>query len=1193
MSNTSRFSPPSTSRLQHHSQHVSPGSTTRSTMDEDDYGDIADEDLIEAFSQASQTLPPHPAKRRRISEELDDEDSSRGGRHRSYSVENGSGVDGDTGKPKKKSKLKIHVADQDVPAARIIGATQAEAHPDSSPYRIRGPIYKKPRPEPPPPSAPRFVVPPRRSGPIVESFKRQASKPSQENDFAHELEDLPSDAFSSPEYGSRPKEPIEVGSSPPRVSQESSRARHRLAAPQQGLKQTTLFGDRAHEEVPASQAKKVHNFIVDLPPEAPTHHVLNHDALRTWVYPTNLGTIRDYQYSIVKHGLFNNLLVALPTGLGKTFIAATIMLNFFRWTKDAKIVFVAPTKPLVAQQVDACFNIVGIPKSQTTMLTGEQVPALRRDEWLSKRVFFMTPQTLENDLASGTADPKEIVLLVVDEAHRATGNYSYVKVVTFMRRFNKSFRVLALTATPGASVEAVQEVIDGLEISKVEIRTEESIDIQQYVHRRNIEQILLDPSDEMIMVKDLFAKQLQPLVDQLCGQKAYYNRDPMALTPFAMMQARKNWFSSSAAKKASQGLKGMMHGLFSILASVAHSIKLLNFHGIGPFYSSMIDFKQGIDDKNKPSKYKTQIVDNPDFKKMMDRIRLWISKDDFVGHPKLTYLSETILNHFLDAGEGRLGEDAPPSATRVIVFAEYRDSAEDIARALNRHGPMIRASVFVGQADSKRSEGMNQQKQQDTIKKFKDGVFNVIVATSIGEEGLDIGQVDLIVCYDASASPIRMLQRMGRTGRKRAGKIVLLLMKGKEEENFTKAKDNYEQMQKMISSGARFNFRHDLSVRILPRDIVPVVDKRMIEIPIENTQDPSVPVPKRRPTKGSKNPRKKYHMPDGVATGFQKASKLCADGTILPKVGVVVKSSELGKKQLAPIPKLESVLLTPEEEGELQQKYQNIPGASSLEVEMPDMTLQTVAQRSLGPVSYVAHGRYTRRCVELFRKLADSQDIIDRFTMPYGETEPEPTVWHLSDLVEDEHEVGKSPTRRRKTTPPISKPRKKAAKQAIVLSDIESDGEESDATLRGRQQKSKRVDSSPAADSEGAGDDLMNSEDPSEDSDISIGSMKDFLADGFSSSMRDRSLARSSTTPPALESGSKTFRKPLVLPATQETNEEVENEDDDLPSLRDFVGTITKQSPQVQSDEPEEDVRPVSRHRENRRRVVHGSDSDE
>jgi ATP-dependent DNA helicase MPH1 len=1168
-------------------------------MDEDDYGDIADEDLIEAFSQASQTLPAHPLKRRRISEGSDDDEGTHKARRRFRdSVESGSGGDEEGNeKSKKKKKYKIHIADKEIPPARIIGATQAEALPDSSPYRIRGPIYKKARPEPlPPPSQPRQFAPaPRRSNTIVDSFKRQTSKPSQDNDFAQGLDDLPSDAFSSPENAPHSREPIPIRPSPPRDTQQSPRPRQRLEAPQQGLRQTTLFGGRAPEEVSASQAKKVHNFIVDLPPEAPTHHTLNEEALKTWVYPTNLGTIRDYQFSIVKHGLFHNLLVALPTGLGKTFIAATVMLNFFRWTKDAKIVFVAPTKPLVAQQVDACFNIVGIPRSQTTMLTGEQVPALRAEEWADKRVFFMTPQTLENDLSSGIADPKNIVLLVVDEAHRATGNYSYVKVVNFLRRFNKSFRILALTATPGASVEAVQEVIDGLEISKVEIRTEESIDIQQYVHRRDIDQILLDPSDEMIMVKELFAKALQPLVNQLCAQNAYWNKDPMSLTPFGLITARKNWYKSDAARRASHGLKGMMHGLFSILTSVAHSIKLLNFHGIGPFFSNLKDFRQGVEDNNKPGKYRSQIVDSPDFKKMMDRIQLWLSKDDFVGHPKLTYLCDTILNHFLDAGEGRLEEDAPLSATRVIVFAEFRDSAEDIARVLNRHGPMIRASVFVGQADSKRSEGMNQQKQQATIEKFKNGKFNVIVATSIGEEGLDIGQVDLIVCYDASASPIRMLQRMGRTGRKRAGNIVLLLMRGKEEESFTKAKDNYEQMQKMISSGARFKFRHDLSVRIVPRDITPIVDKRMIEIPIENTQGPSLPEPKRRPAQGKKRPPKKFHMPDGVQTGFQRASKLSADGTPLTTPRITVKRSELDKSQLAPIPELESVLLSPEEKEELRERYQNIPGSDFQEVEMPDMTTQTVAQRSLGRVWSVAHGEYTKKCVKLLKTLADSQRTEDRYFMPYGDKEPSPSVWDPPNLVE-ERDAEKTSTRSRKTAPAkAGQPRKKSSKQAMVISDIESDGEESDCTPSRPQEVRKRGVPISGDESEGAGDDLFKSEDPSEDSDASLGSLRDFLVEDrgrLSSSIKSQCLARSSTTSPAPapapDPALKRFKKPFILSPMQETSEN----DDDLSDLPDFIGAA-KLRTQLASDELEEVVRPVSRHRENRRRVVNESDSDE
>ncbi|KAI9053787.1 hypothetical protein LZ554_002736 [Drepanopeziza brunnea f. sp. 'monogermtubi'] len=1186
--------------------------------DDDDYGDIADEDLIEAFSPASQKLPPLPEKRRRGSYD-----------------EGGNSGDEEEYDRQKKKKHRIHITEHDVPAAKIIGATQAEALPGSSPWRIRGPIYIKPRPEPAI-KPPVFSTTPKRVAPPANLVQRRKSNPSQENttrgqinnrshsnptpdhDYSRELDDLPSDAFSSPEnQGSN--EPILIGSSPLRASQMAYFQKQRFVAPQQGLRQTTLFGGRAPDEVSASQAKKVFNFKVDKPPEAPTQHVLDQEALKTWVYPTNLGAIRDYQYSIVRHGLFHNLLVALPTGLGKTFIAATIMYNFFRWTKHAQIIFVAPTKPLVAQQVDACFNLVGIPRSQTTMLTGEQPPALRAEEWDEKRVFFMTPQTLQNDLASGIADPKKIVLLVVDEAHRATGNYAYTTVVKFLRRFNKSFRVLALTATPGASVEAVQDVIDNLEISKVEIRTEDSIDIQQYVHQRNIDQVILDPSDEIIKAKELFSKALQPLVTQLCGQNAYYNRDPMSLTTFGMLQARKKWMMDQG-RNASIPHKCMMNALFSILGSVAHSIKLLNFHGIGPFYEAIKSFQNGSDDSKKPSKYKTQITQSPEFKKMMDIIHLSRSKDDSVGHPKLTHLCDTILNHFMDAGEGRLGEDAPPSSTRVIVFAEYRDSAEEIARVLNRHGPLVRASVFVGQADSKRSEGMNQAKQQETINSFKKGKFNVLVATSIGEEGLDIGQVDLIVCYDASGSPIRMLQRMGRTGRKRAGHIVLLLMRGKEEDAFRKAKDNYEQMQKMISSGERFNFRHDLSVRIVPREVNPVVDKRQIEIPFENTQGPALPEPRRRATKGkAKKREKKFHMPDGVITGFHKASRLTEDGGILEDFGVTVKPKERkkapAKDLLAPIIPPESVFLTPAEDREFVDRYINVCGNESQEVSVPDMGAHTTAQRTLGPAVNVPHGYFTSKCVDLFRKLADSQSVEDRYVKPYGDVEPSRGFWDPQYLIEDEAKALKAPARSRHNedetpTPKATamerkrpSPEKESAQRmAMFISDIDSEGNDNNPTSSVCRARRRRDGFS--SDSEGEGD-LIRSEDCSEDEDSDLGSLRNFIADGTqyveSSAARPRTRGSSTSPPEATPKA-----RPFFVP-TQFSNTQDDEDDDEIPDLQTLIGGKGRSGPapispnhsktpmRIGSDEQtedDEDEEPLQPPRGKRRKVVE-DDSDE
>jgi len=1112
--------------------------------DEEEYGDIADDDLIQAFSQASHILPDLPSSR---------ENSRRSherGRWTSLSTTgNDSGNDEiqeeeEEGPRAKKIRSRMIYNGKEVPAAKIVTATQGEQLEAlfSSPTRIRGPIYKRPRPELLPPSMPAIC---KQKQSIAQAFQRTATS-SQTIDvgFEDEFENIPpefliddeNDEFAVPGLSAFPAE----------TQTQDSRSRQRLVAVQQGLKQTTLFGSRAAETVTASQAKKVHNFIVDRPAEAATHHKLDKDNLKTWVYPLNLGKIRDYQYSIVRHALFHNTLVALPTGLGKTCIAATIMLNFFRWTTDSQIVFVAPTKPLVSQQVDACFNIVGIPKSQTTLLTGEQPPALRAEEWESKRVFFMTPQTLDNDLRTGIADPKKIVLLVVDEAHRAKGNYAYVKVVELLRRFNKSFRILALTATPGADVEAVQEVIDNLEISKVEIRTEDSIDIQQYVHTRDIEQILLDPSDEINMCKELLSKALQPLVNQLCGQNAYYNRDPMSLTAFGMMQASKNWRNSPAGRAASQPIKGMMQALFTVLASIAHSIKLLSFHGIKPFYDKIKDFRTDSEaSRNGGGKYRKQILDHPDFRTMTDRLQMWTSNPDFVGHPKLEHLCQTVLNHFLDAEAGRLGEDAPPSATRVIVFSEYRDSAETITKALNRHGPILRASVFVGQADSKRSEGMKQAQQIETVENFKKGRVNVLVATSIGEEGLDIGQVDLIVCYDASSSPIRMLQRMGRTGRKRAGRIVLLLMRGKEQTNFSKAKDNYSKMQKLISNGDSFAMRYDLSVRIIPREIVPEVDKRIINIPIENTQDPGLPEPKKRqPNKKRKRPEKKFHMPDGVQTGFQKASALTSGSKSLDDMGIISTKKRNTTSQtdnaLTPILDVESVFLKPTEESLLERRYIEIDGAEGVEVGMPDFTLFPIEQRYLGHTISVSHGEYTKRCVKLFNKMGqqDSKDLEQISQLSSRDLDI--LVENLRPPSDDEVEIVQMAEKKRASPKSklavhglsaihgianddkveivqIAKRKKRAPAKLKIpvrrpIAAQEVDGEEESSRPPMKKPVKKRSVKSQQQrlrDSEGEGHDLDESEARSDDSEEE-GSLKDFIA---STNAATSSAARLSSSP--------------------------------------------------------------------------------
>ena len=884
----------------------------------------------------------------------------------------GDNVEKENGKPV--SKYKIHIPKDDVIPEDVFFTQPPQR--SNSPYRIENFHWQKPeKPIPPPvlrayddgnvcgavasPTLPRSAVT-TAVGHDSGETPSTASHDAQEGDSAFDisdedlLADIKTDELSSDKQNSKAVSiDHALTASSPNARGGSQRRPTVLTT---NLKQMTLFGTQTSSHQPAqSQARR--KWPMANRQEPPTHHKLERDAMDTWVYPINLGAIRDYQFTITATGLYHNLLVALPTGLGKTFIAATIMLNWYRWTSSAQIVFVAPTRPLVAQQVKACFEIAGIPRSKTTMLTGSCAPGLRAEEWQSKRVFFMTPQTLINDLKTGICDPKRLVLIVVDEAHRATGAYAYVEVVKFVKRFNESFRVLALTATPGASIEAVQAVIDGLCISRVEIRTEDSLDIRHFVHARKIETVLFDFSAEMEMILDLFSKALQPTVNKLTGMNAYWSKDPLSLSPYGCTLALKRWIASDAGRKAHFGVKNMVMTTFSLLASLSHATELLKFHGIGPFYHKVLTFRNELHAGGKKGgKEANAINTSKEFQILMSRVQIWINSSDFLGHPKLEYVQRIVMNHFLDAGEGRSGID--PSSTRIMIFAHYRQSAEEIVRILKRNDPMIRPHVFVGQSSVKDSEGMDQKKQLEIISKFQSGVYNTLVATSIGEEGLDIGEVDLIICYDASASPIRMLQRMGRTGRKRAGNIVVTLMRGKEENSFLKAKDNYEKMQHEIASGARFAFHDETVRRIIPRDVQPVVDRRVIEIPVENTQA-ELPEPAKR-GRPPKRPPKKFHMPDDVHTGFRKASRLHDDE---PARHCGLDGERKRQISLEPIPTLSEAVLSSDEQLTFEEDYLEISGDLSEAVSAPLLDRFPKSQCQSRPFQKIGHSRVTARMV--------------------------------------------------------------------------------------------------------------------------------------------------------------------------------------------------------------------------------------
>ncbi|KAJ3123675.1 hypothetical protein HK098_001707 [Nowakowskiella sp. JEL0407] len=561
-------------------------------------------------------------------------------------------------------------------------------------------------------------------------------------------------------------------------------------------------------------------------------HRLDNEALKTWIYPLNYGTVREYQESIVSKALFSNTLVALPTGLGKTFIAAVVMYNYYRWFPEGKIIFMAPTKPLVNQQISACYGITGIPDEDTITLTGTINPQKRQEYWKTKRVFYVTPQSIQNDLKNEICPGSSIVLLVVDEAHRATGNHSYTEVVRYLVGADAQFRVLALTATPGSDLDSVQQVITNLRISNIELRTEESMDLQKYTHLRKKDVVVVNMSPEIQQLSKLYVEAANPFLQALVNHKAHYETDPTVLTRFKLITSREK-FRKTARGQLADSLIAKLEGYFGVLMSLSSAYNLLIQHGIKTFAGAINNYIEEC--KANSSKARKDIINSNEFKRLKESMDSVLARKDFSSHPKFARLTGIVLEHFQNNKEEsdqlrREGRHSEVTETRAMIFSQYRDSVDEITQHLNEHSPLIRVMPFIGQGKAT-GKGFTQKQQLEVIKKFQEGNYNVLVCTSIGEEGLDIGDVDLIVCFDSQSSPVRMLQRIGRTGRKREGRVVTLLSRGKEEEVYKKSHSQHKNVQNLLTNSKRkLNLFDKEKGRMFPRGIKPVEEQKVLEI---------------------------------------------------------------------------------------------------------------------------------------------------------------------------------------------------------------------------------------------------------------------------------------------------------------------------------------------------------------------------
>ncbi len=472
---------------------------------------------------------------------------------------------------------------------------------------------------------------------------------------------------------------------------------------------------------------------------------------------------REYQTSLARICGKESTLVVIPTGMGKTIIALRVVADTLH--KGAtKALILAPTRPLVEQHRDVLQDMM--PTVRVASMTGGTVPDKRVDVWNRNTVIVSTPQVIANDLDKGRYGLGDVGVVVYDEAHRGVGSYSYVRVAEHYHPYRRLS--MGITASPGSDNKRIMEVCENLRLFRIEVRTEEDPDVAPYVHRIEMKTLELDLPEDLMEIIGVLRDLLDKYVDELIKLRLLDDRS--VATAKRLLVLGKTLQARAAHEKGS-------YTVFRALTVQAMAMKLLHAIGLAETQgttalSRFLDRLEEEKVQDGSSRATRELLANEGY----DRLREMLSKTR-TEHPKVSRVMTLVSRQV----------DSEPDS-RVLVFTHYRDTCEMVADRLARI-PSARVGRLIGQAGH---DGLKQKGQADVLRQFREGIVNVLVATSVGEEGLDVANTDMVLFYEPVPSEIRSIQRRGRTGRFSDGQVHILIAKGTRDEAYQNSSLNKE-----------------------------------------------------------------------------------------------------------------------------------------------------------------------------------------------------------------------------------------------------------------------------------------------------------------------------------------------------------------------------------------------------------------
>ncbi|GAA0234433.1 DEAD/DEAH box helicase [Halobaculum roseum] len=468
---------------------------------------------------------------------------------------------------------------------------------------------------------------------------------------------------------------------------------------------------------------------------------------------------RRYQTELAATAREGHTLVCLPTGLGKTTVSLLVTAHRLYET-GGKALFLAPTKPLVQQHADFYREALDVADEEIVVFTGEVRPDDRAELWESASIVIATPQVVENDLVGNRVSLADVTHLTFDECHRASGDYAYVYIAERYHADAENPLVTGMSASPGGDREEITAVCENLGIDQVEVMTEDDADVGEYTHDTDVQWERIDLPEPIVEIRDALNEVITDRLESLKQLGVTNTTQPdVSQKDLNKMRGELQRMMDGGDSDAYTGMS--VHAEVMKLRRAVELVETQSVEALRRYFERQRNAARS----SGASKASQRLVSEP---KVREAMRKAENFDDL--HPKFRR-TRVLLAQTLGIGGGE----------RVIVFTESRDTAEALTEFLSASFDTRR---FVGQGDKEGSDGMTQKQQQETLDAFRAGEFEVLVSTSVAEEGLDVPEVDLVLFFEPVPTAIRSIQRKGRTGRQAEGEVVVLLANDTRDEAF-------------------------------------------------------------------------------------------------------------------------------------------------------------------------------------------------------------------------------------------------------------------------------------------------------------------------------------------------------------------------------------------------------------------------